>query len=252
MAKKKKPAKKNIKTVRIKSAPPGSYDIGLDFQEQAARRGLQDLIGPQGDITWGKTYAESDRGTALADLARQRTELSQDYETGKANVETGYQRTLADLLTQQQGIERGYQILGNRQAQTARAAGVAYGGAREQAAQKRAANQAIDIAPITVARTRAGEDRQNSLDSLLREYTRGGESIDRGQGQLETDYTRNLRSLDLQGNRAQREMTALTGDLAKTRMQQYLEGGGVRTRKFNLAKPKQRKQYRRLKRQGVI
>jgi hypothetical protein len=243
--------KKNVKKATIKKAPPGTYDPALDYQQRAAQRGLRDLIGAEGDYTRRGQYALEDLTIGGEDIARQRREMGEDYGVNVADVEQGYRRTMEDLLSQEQGVIRDYQRLGNRQAQNFRASGLA-GGAVQQAQQKRATNQAIDIAPINVSRTRAGENRQASLDDLLRQYTRGGETLDRGVGELGRGYARETTDLDILGRRAQRETGIQSRELGQTRMQQYLQGGGQRQVKFNLNKPKQKAKYQRFRKLGVI
>lgn len=241
----KKPAKKKSKFVKVtlKKAPPGTYDIGLDASERAAGRGYANLLS---DLKLGKRRNVTDYGIGQSEVARQRTELGQDLTTARADVERQYGQTLQDLLSQQQGVERGYQQLGNRQRQSFQAAGLADGGAGQQAQAKRATNQAIDIAPITVARTRATEGRQLSLDDLLRQQTRGGQALDRALGQTSLNYQRGATDAARQQKQQHTELVEYRKDVGKAKMQQFLEQGNLRTAKVP------RKQAKKWKRQGVI
>lgn len=103
------------------SLPPGTYDVALDQQLAASRRGL---------------------GYTEADLARAGTRESDDFQRGLAQLmqDRGHDTAALDLS---------YGRLGATQYQAARAAGVARGGALAQALQKRTENQGREQADIT-------------------------------------------------------------------------------------------------------
>jgi hypothetical protein len=255
-AKGKPKPKSSIRKVMLNKAPPGTYDIGLDRQEGALRRGLGDLLERLDPKTGtDSTRMSSDLLLGMQDIARQRGQYEQDYGTETSGVERGYQQSLQDLLSQEQGVRRSYGQLGNQQAQAFRASGLE-GGATAQATAKRASNQAIDVAPITTARTRATEQRKLSLDDLLRQHNRAmdpktGTFALQG-GQLGLNYTRQSEDNASQLAIGRREANRQIKELATNRMQEYLAGGGRRDLKFNLKKPKQRAQYRKFKKLGVF
>jgi hypothetical protein len=222
MATKIKPPKKIYKTVGGKPyVPPGSYDPNLDAQLRASKRGLTDLIGIG---TSPNTYG-GDIGKALErgdiDYTLSKGATDQDYATGQARTEQGYQRNLSDLLTARERggqdyqsnigtLQRNYANLATSQAQAQRKAGaLPGGGVIAQAARKRDANQQIERAPIDTAYQRAvsdsqlgeqrlGQDRQNTLSDLLTGYNRQ-------TGQLGNTQLRNVEDLTTQAERAQRE-----------------------------------------------
>ncbi len=153
----------------------GTYDPSLDQQERAASRGLGYLLadtqkaGERATVDYGiaRGDIETQTGRSLADLLRNRAQAGEDYR-----------KQLSDL-------SQSYKRLANNQAQRAAAAGV-QGGAAAQAAQKRAANETADRAPIDTnyarnmdasrtAEARLGEDRESALGKLLVDYSRGSE-----------------------------------------------------------------------------
>lgn len=240
-------AKPKFKTITLKKAPPGYYDIGLDAQERAARRGLRQLtedIAPK--VGTQNVRARRDLILSGIETGRQRRELNEDVTTERAGVERSYGQTMADLLRSEQEVQRGYQRLGTQQSQAIQAAGLAEGGAGLQAAGKRAANQAWDIAPINVNRQRTTQQRQLSLDDLLRQQQRGQQGLTRQAGATGLAYNREAQDRSTQLKRAREEMGAFASDLTKTRMQSYLEAGGRRQRKVPI------KTYRKWKRRGII
>jgi hypothetical protein len=249
---------------RVLKPPPGTYDVGLDQQERASQRGLTDLIQ---DVAQGKERLSTDLGLGLTDIGTQRNRLGEDYTTGVGQVEQSYGRSLADLLTaRKQGgedynanvgnLQRSYDRLGVQQGETARKAGaLSTGGAFAQADRKRAENQALDRAPIDTAfqrfneasalsESRLGEDKQTSLNDLLRGFTRGNQDLDTGTGQLGLNYNRSFEDLTGQQTRAEREAAAFGLDTAEARQAQY--GGPVvtvvpSTPKVPVKKPKKPK-----------
>lgn len=168
----------------LTSPPPGSYDPAIDAQVGQAARGLGDLL-----VDYTRDWGEP--GTALGGRA------GEDLGLGKAEVERGYGRNLADLLTsrvrgsedygrQIEGLNRNFAQLGAAQTQAARAAGVQRGGALAQALAKRAENKAIARQPLdtnfsrfnadsALAEGRLGEDRGLALGGLDRGFLRGAD-----------------------------------------------------------------------------
>lgn len=168
----------------LTSPPPGTYDPAIDAQVGQANRGLADLL-----VDYTRDYGEP--GTALGGRA------GEDLQLGKADVERGYGRSLADLLTGRsrgaedygrsvQTLDRNFARLGSAQTQAARAAGVQRGGALAQALAKRAENKAIERQPLdtnfarfnqdsALAQGRLGEDRGLALGGLDRGFLRGAD-----------------------------------------------------------------------------
>lgn len=201
------------KTSTISRAPAGSYDPGFDAQERAAGRGLGDLLD---DVEREGMESTTDYTLSGIDFDRQQAELNEDYGEATSDVERDYKVTIDDML-------RNYRNLATGQAGQQRAAGLYGGGAAQQAAEKRAGNQAIE-------QERADYSRGESLDDLLRQHTRGTEGIQRGEGALALQYERgrNVREA-ITVPRAQREFGALKQDLGESRMAQFLQGGGSTT-----------------------
>ena len=228
------------KTKTILRPPPGSYDPVLDANERAANRGLKNLLW---DTDRQGERLSTDFTLGQSDLARQRAEFGEDITTQRQGVERSYGRSLSDLLTErtQTGedytrnlaqLQRNYDQLGNQQAQRMRQVGVQAGGARAQAARKRAANQAWEKAPVDTSYNRAmqasqtnearlGEDKQLSLDEILRNEQRGYGQLDRSGGELNLNYGRGAEDLSVQLQRAQRENVAYGQDVAASRQAQY-------------------------------
>jgi hypothetical protein len=236
MAAKKKAAAKKVVGGR-EYVPPGSYDPTLDANLYKSRRDLQNLVGLN---PTGNTYG-GDIGTALeraaSDYATARTQAKEDYDTGTGRTEQGYQRNLSDLLlARQRGTEdygtnigtlqRNYQNLATSQGEQQRKAGAfPGGGAVAQATRKRAGNLAIDRSPIDTAYQRAttdsqtqesryGQDRQASLDDLLRQYQRG-------TGQLDIGYGRTTENYGTQATRGQIEQSAYESDVEAAKRAQF-------------------------------
>jgi hypothetical protein len=218
--------------------PTGSYDPGLDAQLFSTKRGLTDLVGlaPNTDTGeyGGTTGRDIDRATR--DLTRQGGYYQQDYDTGVARTNQSAQRSLDDLLktrdrstadygTSLTNLQRNYDILGSNQNANIRKAGVASGGAIQQAADKRTANQALDKAPIdtaynraledsTTAQTRLGEDKTSALTDLL--TTR-----DRGTGELGISTQRTINDLADQARIGIREEGASEQDIQNAKLAQF-------------------------------
>lgn len=188
--------------------PVGSYDPALDAQLGQQTRGLENLVGlapntATGDYG-GSTGTAVDRATR--DLIRQGGYYDTDLQTGTDRTNQTYGRSLDDLLKQRDRdkadygsnlatLQRNYDILGTNQNAGIRKAGVAGGGAIQQAIDKRTANQALEKAPIDLAYNRALENSQTS-------QTRLGEDKIYDLGQLQTTHDRGLGELGISTGRA--------------------------------------------------
>jgi hypothetical protein len=173
--------------------PEGSYDPSIDGSVGAANRGYGDL---QDQSATGDT-----RDTT-------------DYLTGRAAIDQGQARGLADILsarsrggedyTRQLGaLDRSYGQLANRQRQSQQQAGVALGGASLQAAARRAANQAYDRAPLDTNFQRFTADSATSEQRL-------GENTTNQLGALNLDLAPPSADNPLGGRRFQDRKSALT------------------------------------------
>jgi hypothetical protein len=246
---KKKPAKPK-KPKGTPNPPPGSYDPNLDSELGRSKRGLEDLLSDIGGGTGSdplgiqRVRAQDDLATAYGEVGQARARAGYDYDTATGNVETGYQRNLSDLLKAREqgtqdygtniaGVQRGYQNLGTAQAGAQRKAGVALGGAAEQARQKRAANEAIDRAPIDTAygrfidqsnltQGRLGEDKQRNLAELLRSYTRGDQDLTTQGEKMGLAFQRQDTDWATQVQRGKREAGAFAGDILNAKVAQFV------------------------------
>lgn len=198
--------------------PPGTYDPALDAQQRAAERGygdlLQDIERQRGydytdvydprigsiaqlgrnrddtlfDLTRSRDRGMEDlgtwRGRTLQDLlqgfTRGTEDISRQYTRGFEDIGQARTRGTEDYQASVEDLQRDYQRLGGRQTQQARAAGVR-GGAAQQAAAKRQANEAIDRRPLDVGFRRFEDD-------LSRDFTRMGEDTTRSRSRLDEDY----------------------------------------------------------------
>jgi hypothetical protein len=169
--------------------PPGSYDPNLDATERASGRGLDDLAD---------------------DTSYEKTKNLSDYQIGLGGIDTASGRSLSELLTARQrggedygasiaGVQRNYKNLGDQQAGAQRKAGVSLGGAVAQAAAKRAANEALDRAPIdtaykrftddsTQAQTRLGEDTKTQKEALGLQYSRADDPLTNQLARAQREY----------------------------------------------------------------
>jgi hypothetical protein len=207
--------------------PIGTYDPGLDATLGQQTRGLEDLVGlaPNADTgTYGGTTGR-DIGRLGRDLTRGAGYYDEDLATGTDRVNTGAQRSLDDLLkTRKRGdedyktnlsdLQRNYDILGTNQNANIRKAGVASGGAIQQAMDKRAANQAHDKAPIDLAYNRALDDSQ-TIERRL------GDDKKYDLAQLQTTHDRGVGEL---GISTQRQIGDL-GDTARIAIREGIYGG---------------------------
>lgn len=224
------------------AAPPlGYYDPNLDAQQRAETRGFENTSD---DIGTALARAGVDLAATTARYGTDTTRAGEDYASGVAATERGAGRSLSDLIlargrtgedykTTLANLQRSYDTLANTQGEGARKAGAeATGGVYAQAARKRAANQALDKAPIdtayqrfmadsTTSENRLGEDKATSLADLLRGYNRTTEDLGWNQGQAGLGYTRQTGDLQTQLQRASDEHTAFGQDIDTARQMQW-------------------------------
>lgn len=143
--------------------PAGTYDPALDAARRAASRG----------------YADLKQDTRLAG-----TRAAEDFQFGQDDVNRAYTRTGEDYAANTAMIRRQYDILAGRQQEQANTSGVIGGSALMEAATKRAANQALEQAPLDTGYRRAGEERDLGIERLGVGFQRGvtdrGTALSRG------------------------------------------------------------------------
>jgi hypothetical protein len=232
--------------------PEGSYDPNLDAELGKSDRGLVDLLNQIGGGTDGdplgiqQVRSQTDLAVALAQNQQTRERGAQDYGTGQANIGTGYQRNLSDLLqarargeqdygTNVAGLQRNYRQLGDAQGEAQRKAGAMVGsGAALQSARKRTANEAIDRAPIDTAyqrfvadsqtgEGRLGQDRDSALAALKLAYDRGGEDLSASDLNVGRSFDRQGQDWASQLERAKREALEFGTDTQRAKIAQFTQ-----------------------------
>lgn len=229
-----KRSRRRGRTVTLYRPPLGSYDPGLDAQERAAERGYDYTTK---DIARGRERALSDFITAQGDIQRQKGDVQREYGENLTDMLTSRKRGQQDYTSNLQTINRNFQRLGNVQAQRGRQAGLGGGFAR-QAARKRAANKAIERAPVDLNFQRFMADSRLGQKRLGEARVRSIDELDRSAGRLAEDYRRGGEDFDVTGYRAGRELENLRLDLADTResQRQQTQGGGLPTYRVPLTR----------------
>ena len=155
--------------------PPGLYDPALDAGQGASQRGYADFSADT-SRDFGAGYSGGRTG--------------HDYQLGLENLATQQARSAQDHTAALAGLDRNYQLLGGRQAEGQRAAGVAGNtGLAARAAQIRAANETRDRAPIDTAFTRGTEDNTRARGELGLGYTRAVEDAQTGMSRAGREAT---------------------------------------------------------------
>lgn len=218
--------------------PVGSYDPALDAQLGQQTRGLENLVGlapntATGDYG-GSTGTTVDRATR--DLIRGSGYYDTDLQTGTDRTNLTYGRSLDDLLKQRDRdkadygtnlatLQRNYDTLGTNQNAGIRKAGVAGGGAIQQAMDKRTANQALDKAPIDLAYNRALENSQTSEARLGQDKTYDLGQLqtthDRGVGELGVSTGRTIDDAKLGASQAITESGFSAQDIQNAKLAQF-------------------------------
>lgn len=201
----------------VVTPPPGSFDPGMEYERGQSQRGLEDL---RFDTARADRLGARDLEIALERLGLSRTRNRQDigrsYSRGvfdtrtdlsrgledigvrRAGVETNFTRDLQDLaLADQRGAEdrdraiaslqRKYTVMAESQAEAAASAGVTRGGFVQQSANKRAANQSIEQAPIDISRARQAADIVTRRGRLSADHSTDVAALDRATGRLTSD-----------------------------------------------------------------
>jgi hypothetical protein len=176
--------------------PTGTYDPGLDATSGQVTRGLRNLVGEAAEAAKGDYGGTTGRdiGRTSRDLIQQTGYLDTDFETNKA-------RTGEDFNTAIANLQRNYKNLGDTQNAGIRKAGVAGGGAIQQAMDKRTANQALDKAPIDTAYKRATDDLETG-------HTRGVGALTTTAGRTLDDLKDYATSRSLEAGSTQADIQA--------------------------------------------
>lgn len=199
--------------------PAGLYDPVLDQQLAAAGRGLGDLkqdtelagARASDDYAIAQNRTRQQAGFSLADLAKTQGREGQDY--GLAN----------------QALDRRFSVLADAQRQAANAAGLS-GGYAAQAAQKRAANRAVDQNALNLAHSRSLQDFGISRNRIVT-------ARDQRLGDLGIGYQRGVEDRTTNLSRAGREYRNYGVDVGESRFFQarnmgWVPPSGRRRRRF--------------------
>lgn len=233
-------AKPPAKPVPFTSPPAGTYDPSIDQQVDAAGRGLgyaeqdygvnvgrtrEDFKNAYSDTARGFDRSKEDIGFAADDAwTRYQRETGDLQRTGQRNIsdldrtlgrgEQDYSqaRTYAgqDKDRALAQIARNYAILGNQQAQGARAAGVAQGGALQQALEKRRANESLDQQPVNQAYDRTVTGLDQNIGRLR-------EDVGTGKTRSAEDYWRGMQGVQDWANQTGRDIGTASERLGEDR-----------------------------------
>lgn len=212
------------------TVPSGLYDPSLDYQQQAASRGVQDLSA---DTTLGNARLQDNYNLGLGqnteDSGYQRGQLDTAHNRAYVDVGTGLTRAAQDYKTATEGLTRRYGILGGQQGEAANAAGVGEGGALVQAAMKRQANQALDQAPIDTGYQRTTQDLitqgQRANEDYGTQTGRLSQLAGRSSGQLGLTYQRGVQDSGTTLARAKRENTFYGQGIRQQKIFQATQAG---------------------------
>lgn len=135
--------------------PAGTYDPSLDYNSQAANRGLLQTTN---------------------DAQTQFEQGQQDYGLGLGDLNAGRDRLYENFNTQTADLGHQYSILGHQQAQAAAQHGITSAGLLGKSAAIRSANQTHDQGALNVDLKRGLEDigRQRTTLDLTNARTFGG------------------------------------------------------------------------------
>lgn len=228
--------------------PPAlTYDPGIEAERRAAKRGLEDI---ETDVRAGRHFARRDLAQALRDIrtdtSRTRGRLNRDFARSRDDINRTTEREGHDLSeresdvrlkgeranqdfdTQLANIGRQFAQLGQRQGESANAAGVLSGGTQAASQVARGRNQQTAEAPVHVARQRVEEDLATALrrigtaggelgEDSERELAELGEDRGRLSGHLLQDRGRNRR---LARREAGRGLFSLKHKLERARREQ--------------------------------
>lgn len=190
--------------------PSGYYDPALDAQRRAAQRGYVDF---QQDVGLAGSRSAEDYGIQTGDIRQQFGRSMQDLGLARQYEGENYGRSTG-LLGRQFGI------LANQQRQRLAQSGVLSGGIALLAAQKRAANQAVEQQGLDIAHTRA-------LTGFGTQETRLGENLNQSLGAAGLGYTRGVTDRATQLARAGRENTSFGLDVEAEKAYQAQQAGYV-------------------------
>lgn len=208
----------------ITGPPPGTYDPGLQAQIEQAQRGLLDtqqdvhtdirharrdtqttIHGERRDTHRSMQDARRTRHQSLQNLGLERHGTNIDFARNLYDLGVAQQRGTQDFQTATENLNRKYDILGIRQAESANARGIgAEGGAAAASAAKRTANQATEQRPLqtdfermmadeATKRARAQQDHNLALQRYGIQGQRIHTDFSRSRERLHQDLHHNVR-----------------------------------------------------------
>jgi hypothetical protein len=192
-------------------------------KRRASERGFEDI---QADVQTARHFARRDLAQALrnirTDTSRSRGKLNRDFSRSQGDIQRGAERgerkigeeesdvrldagrANQDFDTQLANIGRQFAQLGQRQGESANAAGVLGGGTQAAAQVARSRNRTVAESPVHTARQRVGEDLATALRGLGTAREDLGEDRDRELGELSEDRVRGLGQLHDDRDRTRR------------------------------------------------
>ncbi len=212
------------------------YDPALDAQARAVWRGLVDSREAAAtaesralqDYGVGTASLRASYDQQLAQLGWGEADAKRSYDRTLQDIATGRTRTTEDYGTSVAALGRAFDQLRNRQAQQARAQGVLTGGALLAAAQKRAANRAIEQQQLDTGyrrtmedfgtnESRAGEDFRTATERFAAQRGWLQSGLNDQLGALGLSLTRSQADTQSQLTRAEREWQQFGIDTAEQR-----------------------------------
>lgn len=244
--------------------PPGSFDPGLEYQAEAADRGLSQLEQDteradrlsERDLEIALNQAQRGAHRGMQDLRRSRNRgemdiglrLSRglsDADLRRGDASTSFARDMADLATAEErggedharalaSLQRKYDTMAGQQGEAAASAGYTRGGFAQQSAEKRAGNQAFERAPIDTALQRQQADiglrRGREGEDLARQMLGINTDVSRLQQDTGIDTTRLGEDFSRAKRRTRQDLTTQTTAL------QRQQARDARTRALELSR----------------
>jgi hypothetical protein len=205
------------RTVTLSRPPAGTYDVQLDADERAAKRGYGNTLE---DVLRSRERGATDFGLGQADIQRQQGEVNRQYGESLSDLIRSRTQGQQDYGTNIQTIARNFSRLGNNQAQQGRRAGLG-SGFQAQAQRKRAANEQIERAPVDLGFQRFLEGSKLAETRLGEAKQRGLDEVSRSGGQLNLGYERGEEDLGVTERRAGTEFQNYLQDVSAARQAQY-------------------------------
>lgn len=180
---------------------PGMYDPNLDFTGQTQGLGFFQQYGvdptdpsannPGSAYNVGTAHINEGLSGGSGSYRDPQTGQTLNYTVPGTLAELGNAKSNAhaDYLTQTGNVQRGYQNLASSQAGRAEAAGVAHGGALEQALAKRTANQGRDQGALDESWRRYVTGNDLAVNKAIGGAAQGQQTLDTGLGNAQASNT---------------------------------------------------------------